>query len=143
MLFVPARLIRGIDQRLAADETAAGDPDNHRLAVITLPIALGARGARSIVTAGASRTARPDRTLISALRRAHTMIGRDAKGPIMAAAPGSQYARRLASLALLAPDIQRDILAGLQPPRLTLTALMAVELPLDWNAQRRQFGWQA
>ena len=57
--------------------------------------------------------------------------------PTVDSAPTSPYLRRLMRLAFLAPDIQRAILDGRQPRSLNLEALMAMELPLDWSAQRR------
>ena len=71
------------------------------------------------------------------------MIQRDKFGPLLTAAPATQYARRLTALALLAPDIQRDIQTGTQPPHLTLASLMANELPFDWVEQRVMLGYQS
>jgi hypothetical protein len=44
-------------------------------------------------------------------------------------------------LAFLAPDLQRDILAGRQPPELNLERLRKMAIPLDWNRQREALGW--
>ena len=55
-----------------------------------------------------------------------------------AKAPANPYQRRLAELVFLSPDLQRAILDGRQGPGVTLQALLAVDLPLCWNAQRRQ-----
>ena len=38
-------------------------------------------------------------------------------------------------------DIQRAILEGRQPTGLTLSTLLSVPLPLDWQEQRRQLGF--
>ena len=64
-----------------------------------------------------------------------------AKTVIMTRAPGR--IRRDPSLifALLAHDIQQAILAGSQPQQLNLAKLMAKQLPLDWDAQRRALGF--
>jgi len=40
-------------------------------------------------------------------------------------------------LAFLSPSIQRDILAGRQPPRLRLEDLIRVQIPLCWKAQEQ------
>ena len=65
------------------------------------------------------------------------MLRRDPRGlPVLDASPDSSYRRRLLGLAFLAPDIQSAILDGRQPPGLTLSKLMAIDLPLDWAAQR-------
>jgi site-specific DNA recombinase len=143
VLAIPAKLAGTIEARLAEGETIARDPDNRTTCRLTLPIMIGTRGARATITTGAAPTARQDRSLIAALRRAHILYSRDLHGPMLASAPPSQYARRLAGLALLAPAIQRDILAGKQPLRLTLATLMATELPLDWDQQRVTLGWPA
>jgi hypothetical protein len=59
----------------------------------------------------------------------------------MTAAPASLYNRRILRLALLAPDIQRDILCGRQPPHLNLETLMNSDIPLGWQQQRRALGF--
>lgn len=141
VLALPARFAKVIGDRLAQGESIARDPDNHKTVRITVPIALAARGSNTIVSTGAPSSARPDQVLISALRRAHAAMSRDKHGPLLAEAPSSLYARRIVGLALLAPDIQRDIMLGTQPPLLTLSALIANELPLNWSAQRRLLGW--
>jgi hypothetical protein len=74
--------------------------------------------------------------LIKALRAAHTLVRHDAQGfPFLDAVPASPYERRLLRLAFLAPDLQKAILAGRQPPGLTLSQLMTNPIPLSWHAQ--------
>jgi hypothetical protein len=52
------------------------------------------------------------------------------------------YATRLFRLTVLAPDIISAILSGRHPPELTARRLMDdTRLPLDWNEQRRRFGF--
>jgi hypothetical protein len=69
------------------------------------------------------------------------MVEKDDSGlPVLNAAPSSPYHRRLVRLAFLAPDIQRAILVGKQPPGLTLEQLTRRRLPLLWSEQRRAFG---
>ena len=137
---------RALTGPLLDHEHLTRDPDVPNTYLLTLPITLSRTGSRATIvagtpTSGASTRVRRDPILISALRRAHTMVPRDAHGPILTTAPDSQYARRLAALALLAPDIQRDILAGRQPQTLTLAMLMAGDQPLDWAEQRRKWGF--
>lgn len=50
---------------------------------------------------------------------------------------------RLLRLNYLAPDIVTAILDGTQPRALTCDMLLNGELPLDWDLQRRQFGFTA
>jgi hypothetical protein len=42
-------------------------------------------------------------------------------------------------LVFLAPDLQRAILQGAQPPALKLRTLLKTELPLAWSDQRAWF----
>lgn len=52
------------------------------------------------------------------------------------------YFSQLARLGGLAPDIVSAILEGRQPAALTRTRLARTKaLPLDWNEQRRMFGF--
>ncbi|MDD3799646.1 MAG: recombinase family protein, partial [Novosphingobium sp.] len=95
------------------------------------------------VIASASQAASPDAALIAALRKAHGMVTRERRMPIVVAAPVSPYDRKILRLAFLAPDLQRDILAGRQPPSLNLERLRKMDIPLDWNEQRRTLGWPA
>ncbi len=60
-----------------------------------------------------------------------------------ARSPADSYIRRLTPLAFLAPDIQRAILEGRQPPGLTLQQLISKPLPLAWIDQRRALGFDA
>ena len=90
----------------------------------------------------ANGISRPDPTLINALRKAHRLVRRDRSGlPAVDAAPVSPYRSKLQRLAFLSPDLQRDILAGRQPPTLNLEQLMKMQIPLDWNEQRTALGW--
>ena len=74
-------------------------------------------GGRTWVLGMADAPPRPDPVLVKALRSAHALIGRDATGgPVIDAIPASPYHRKLMRLAFLAPDLQRAILAGRQPP---------------------------
>jgi hypothetical protein len=49
------------------------------------------------------------------------------------------HTAKLLPLAYLAPDLVEMILEGRQPPRLTLTALIAQPLPHSWPEQRARF----
>ncbi len=63
--------------------------------------------------------------------------------PILEAAPTSSHDRILLRHALLASDLQRDILAGRQPASLNLEKLRFMEIPLDWKQRRLALGWPA
>ena len=60
--------------------------------------------------------------------------------------PWSRYKGRLTALmrlSYLAPDIIADILAGRQPPDLSVKLLLRIsqDLPLDWPGQRTFLGF--
>jgi DNA invertase Pin-like site-specific DNA recombinase len=107
---------------------------------IMVPLALPFRGGKPSIVPG-SRRSRPDRNLINGLRKAHSMLTRQRGLPCMDMAPVSKYERDLLRLAFLAPEIQRDILSGRQPPTLTLEKLKRLPIPLSWEKQRSVLGW--
>ncbi|MEX2374063.1 MAG: recombinase family protein [Dehalococcoidia bacterium] len=108
-------------------------------------------GRTEIVRAGNQRLVgevRIDRSLVRGLARAHALV-RTAKaspGRTIEEVGASQgatesYVRRLSRLAFLAPDIQQAIIDGRQPVVVNLERLMRIDLPLDWNEQRRLLGF--
>ena len=91
----------------------------------------------------------PDEGLIRLVANAHAArlaiaeAGDQPVGPI-AEENGftAHYFAHLVRLGGLAPDIVTAILEGLQPANLTRTRLARTKaLPLDWNEQRRLFGF--
>ena len=124
--------LRASDQIIHADTTSV------RLKV---PLQLPLRGGQRLVIAGHAHPATPDAALISALRKAHRMVIWKRGLPSLDTAPTSPYDRYILRLAFLAPDLQRDILAGRQPPTLTLEKLKTITIPIDWRAQRDALGW--
>ncbi len=137
---LPARYAADIAGRLGQAEQILHT--DKALCCIALPVALPLRGGRRLIVSGAQRASAPDPTLVAALRKAHRMLSRQGGLPIIAAAPSSPYDRKLLRLAFLAPDIQRDILAGRQPPTLNLERLMKTAIPLSWSEQRQALKWQ-
>lgn len=69
------------------------------------------------------------------------MLTKDRGLPTIEAAPLMPHDRKLLMLAFLAPDIQRNILAGKQPPTLNLEMLGKMRIPLSWQSQREMLGW--
>ena len=130
---------KGSHAELASDERLVGS--DRTTAQISMPICLGS-DRPTTASRGVATTDGPDTTLIAALRRAHRMLARDSGGPVLEAAPTSIYDRKILRLALLAPDIQRDIFAGRQPRGFNLESFVQGELPLAWADQRRAFGWR-
>lgn len=138
-LVLPASMARGLAAQVTEPDRLA-IRDQH--CVITIPLALPLRGGHRSIKAGKLNGTDPDPKLIAALRRAHAMVDRDVRGqPVITAAPALPYERRLLRLAFLAPDIQKAILAGRQPRRLNLEALVQSDLPLTWSAQRIALGF--
>jgi len=109
---------------------------------INVKVALPIKGGRRIITPANRRSAEPDVTLIAALRRAHRMVKRKSAMPVVETSPALPHHRKLLMLAFLAPDIQRDILAGKQPPMLNLEKLVRMTIPICWTQQRHMLGWQ-
>ncbi len=137
-LTLPAAHLAGLRARLEPDEIVERDPADPALIHLTVPLRLELRGGRTWITGGGAPAARPDRVLIAALREARAMLRADPRGlPVIDEAPGNTYRRRLLRLAFLAPDLQRAILDGRQPQGLTLSKLMELDLPLDWDEQAR------
>ena len=135
-LLIPIELLATIRARLEDGEIAAPDAAEPQSLRLELPIRMRLRGGRTWIVGGARPTSRKDPVLIRALRTAHAMLETDATGhPTLAAAPASSYRRRLVRLAFLAPDLQRAILAGEQPPGLTLEQLMRAPIPMLWSDQ--------
>ena len=138
---LPATFEKVLLPSLKPDETVihSGTEAIRVLVPITVPL----RGGKRMIIAGSQRQARPDPVLIAALRQAHSMVPHKRGLPFVEASPGSPHIRRIQRLAFLAPDIQRDILTGHQPPSLNLERLKQIDIPLDWNEQREALGWPA
>ena len=127
------------------------NPEDDRLLLLTLPIRCRLRGGRTWITpppgAAISSAPRRDPALIRGLRQAHQLaaaIGWKANGDLgegSGAAPANPYERRLCRLAFLAPDIQAAIIQGRQPVELNLERLTREALPMEWETQRRRFGF--
>ena len=138
-LVLPAKLSRIVAAKIEGDEQAAM---RDQQCVVTLPIAFPLRGGRRSIAYGRPDAADYDATLITALRKAHALVDRDASGhPLITAAPTSPYERRLIRLAFLAPDIQQAILAGRQPRTLNLQKMVHQDLPIAWTQQREALGF--
>jgi hypothetical protein len=137
-LSLPARFLPILGPHLRDAEVAERDPNDASRIYVTLPFRIVVRGGKTAIEGGAVSKAQPDPVLIAALRDAWSLVSRDALGlPILDTAPASSYQRRLVRLAFLAPDLQRAILDGRQPPGLTLAQLLDVDLPLDWRDQAK------
>ena len=108
------------------------------------------KGKTTLAPAARVQRAYFDRHLIAALKRAHRELARHGIAPAAGKSDLNEarglpdpYLRRIASLAFLAPDIQRAIVTGKQPPWLTLKQLTDSELPSNWDEQRSRLGFDA
>jgi hypothetical protein len=108
---------------------------------IQIPIILPLRGGKTLIIESQNRKPRLDKALIGALRKAHRKVRTERGFPVIHASSTSSYDRKIQRLAFLSPDIQSDIMNGLQPASLNLQKLMALAIPLDWNAQAQMLGW--
>ena len=139
-LLLPLTLLATLRARLGPGETAQPDAADTALLRLILPVRMRRRGGRSWILGSTSPGSQRDPVLIKALRAAHAMLGVDHAGlPVLEAAPSSSYPRRLVRLAFLAPDLQRAILAGRQPPGLTLAQLLRTPIPSLWSEQATLF----
>ncbi len=140
-LLMPIARLASMHSRLAPAESAEPDAADPTLLRLTLPVRMRLRGGRTWVVGCTGPASRPDPVLIKALRAAHAILVTDTAGLLtLNVAPASPYRRRLVRLAFLAPELQRDILAGRQPPGLTLESLMRAPIPMLWSEQQAMVG---
>jgi hypothetical protein len=129
---------------LPPGERALLDPVEPTSVRLVMPVRLKLRGGRCwLVTpegAPALARAKVDAALVKALRAAHRLAAA-LDGAESSGAPASAYERILCTLAFLAPDIQRAILEGRQPPGFNLQRLIHGAIPLAWADQRATFGF--
>jgi DNA invertase Pin-like site-specific DNA recombinase len=121
---------------------------------LTVPVQVRRCGlAMRLLVQGSQQIQRqsPDNGLINLVAKAHDWLGRLTSGrskSIMEIAAEekvtSSYVTRVIYRAFLAPDIVEAILAGTQPPSLTLDKLKHnIPLPIDWDEQRKLFGFKS
>jgi site-specific DNA recombinase len=120
---------------------------------LTASVRMKFRGGRTWLALGDAppgATARVDPVLIGGLKRAHAILARLGATPqskpdelVEARGPADPYLRKLYPIAMLAPDIQRAILAGAQPHSLTLQHLLDSDIPASWVDQRARLGFPA
>ena len=125
--------------QLGGEERMLHEREDH--ATVLLPLTMPLHGGKRIVVRGTKRAAQPDPVLIAALRRAHAMLTFERGQPVLQTAPPSPCERMILRLAFLAPDIQSDILNGLQPAGFNLEAFRKIAVQLAWSKQRAALGW--
>ena len=122
-----------------------GQIDDNAL-VMTTPFVTRRRGVETRIVAGDMKPA-PDPTLVSTLAKSHRWIGQMKAGVSAATIAKSEktsdaFIRVRANLAFLSPRIQEAILAGTQPPDLSLERIVRSGIPFDWDQQERKFGFR-
>jgi len=130
--------------RLSPGERAVLDEGEPACVRLILPVRLQVRGGRCwlVMPQGSPALAKPkvDRALVKALRAAHRLVALMDDDP-SAKAPANAYDRAICPIAFLAPDIQRAIVEGRQPPGFNLQRLVHGPIPLAWQDQREAFGF--
>jgi DNA invertase Pin-like site-specific DNA recombinase len=115
---------------------------------VTIPVVVKSRQGALLLEPPQSPdvAGRIDRALVRAVALSRSWAERLARGEAtslkaLALAEGycNHYAARLLPLAWLAPDLVEQILSGRQPRAVSLGALVAEPLPMDWDAQRQVF----
>jgi hypothetical protein len=142
----PRQELVTIQRRLAAGESVAPDISDPSALRVTIAVRMQLRGGRSWIIGSdgrsQARTTGVDPVLVGGLRSAHALLSASTGAPlglvesaILDQAPPNPYERKLIRLAFLAPQIQRDILEGKQPPGLTLEQLIQGDIPAAWERQ--------
>ncbi|MEP3050834.1 MAG: recombinase family protein [Erythrobacter sp.] len=125
--------------RLESGETILFE--NKKVTRFAVAISLPKRGGQSTILPSQTRKPRIDKTLVASLRKAHQMLKTKNGMPLVEQAPASPHEGKILRMAFLAPDIQSDIMKGLQPHSLNLQKLKQMHIPLCWDAQRKALGW--
>lgn len=112
---------------------------------ISVPFRIRRRGVEAKLIIGADSTT-PDQTLIQAIAYAFVWLEEIKSGEQVrdiseryGKAPDKLLLRL--RLAFLSPRIIQAILGGKQPPELTLTRLLKMKIPSDWDDQWRELGF--
>lgn len=124
-------------------KTASIEEDGAIIALV-IPVKLKGKGnQRKIVTYKSPEWTKPPTVAQKAIARAFHWDGFLQRGEVLSLAELADlvgrdraYVGKNLNLALLAPDIVRDLMKEAPPYRINLTKAME-GLPLDWEAQRR------
>jgi hypothetical protein len=144
---IVARIAEAALKPEALSDPAVG-PAADGVYVVRLPFHMRRRRGELILEGDgpAEASGRMDRALVRALVLARAWareleLGEVASIRALAKREGlcNHYTARLLPLAYLAPDLTDAILAGRQPRSVSLAALTARPLPMDWAAQRALF----
>jgi DNA invertase Pin-like site-specific DNA recombinase len=142
----PDVALAAVRRRAAPDETAVLDRGEKAIRIV-LPHRLQLRGGQAFIRGTDQAPARRiNRSLVKALRRAHTDLQALKASPLAAsedlvdaAAPETAHDRQIVRLALMSPALQRRIMSGAHPPALALRQLLKCPMPLAWADQTDLF----
>ncbi len=112
---------------------------------LTTDLARKRRGVETRLISGQTEP-NPDATLLRLLAKAHRWCREMRQGTRLSEIAkreghSDSYIRTRAPLAFLSPKIQAAILAGTQPPDLSLERIVRSGIPLDWADQEAKFGF--
>jgi site-specific DNA recombinase len=133
------------DALAAALDVQPADLDRDAF-LISTGFQLRKRGVETKIVSGKYHRA-PDATLIRAIASAHGWLAEIRRGTSLAAI-GRRHGwtdspvRQRIKLAFLSPRITETILAGKQPPQLTLQKLLLGPIPFDWQTQWSELGFE-
>jgi DNA invertase Pin-like site-specific DNA recombinase len=142
----PGRLKLELDGKAIAERLAvAAEQISPASLELSAPFKVKRRGVESRIIAGELRPV-PDQKLVSTLAKAHQWVaqmkaGKSAADIAILEKTSDSFIRVRASLAFLSPRIQDEILAGTQPPDLSLERIVRSGIPRDWYQQERKFGF--
>jgi site-specific DNA recombinase len=140
----PELALAAVRRTLADGEQAVAERGSQAGIRLVLPQRLQLRGGRTSISGGSTEASRRriNPGIVGALKRAHSDLLELRASPFSspeeyrtAAAPATQHDRQVCRLALMSPEIQKQILVGGQPRGLTLRGILKTPMPLAWADQ--------
>ena len=140
----PDLALSALRRRLGDGEQVVAERGASAAFRVVLPQRLQLRGGRTMINgAGDQRERVINPGLASALKRGHADLVALKASPFTAAkdlvhatSPATQHDRQICRLALMAPELQRQILTGDQPAGLALRQVLKSPMPLAWADQK-------
>ena len=143
-------VLRAKEIEIELDTPDKGSDESMAATTIRVPVNLCRRGQEvQILTCDGTPSevaSAPDPVLVRAMIRAYRWRDLLESGAAKSVESISRtehvnasYLAKLLSLAYLAPDLTDEILSGTQPRQLMLKHIRELDIPLDWQAQRRLF----
>jgi site-specific DNA recombinase len=144
----------GVQVQLSLASLVSPEAGREDISIISdAPMQIKRRGyeMRLVIEGGMAAAGTIDSTLVNAIARAHAWSEALLSGRIATMAEiasrnnvSDSYVKKIMPLAFLAPDIVEAIMAGKQPAHLTTQMLIRqIDIPFDWQDQRRVLGFSA